>query len=189
MDADAGTGTDAGVDATDSASAVDAEAGTGADVGAADAASDGSLSVDASGIDAGSLCTPFPDDAAPITSTDLDGSAPNPSTFTGGNIESGTYWLTSETTYGAGTTETVAQVSILDSTTQTDRSARLTNTLDAAATEYAGFGYATSGNQILLQALCNLTGLGTGYFTFSGTGPGATLTVMTSGVLDVYTKQ
>jgi hypothetical protein len=147
---------------------------------------------DAAGIDASALCDPFTFGAPQVPITYVDAAAPSPAAFVGGTIESGTYWLTSDTSYqGAfGNGSTTAEVLIVDSVAHTMRNAYADI---APPATYVGFGYepgAPAANAFTLVLLCPGSGAtATVYYSFSGTGPGAQLTWSYGDTVAVLTKQ
>jgi hypothetical protein len=193
---------DAKTDATDAGSDLDATDSQAPDAtkvhdsgeDAADAADthDADSFFDASGIDAGALCNPFPFAAPQVTITYVDAAAPAPSTFVGGTIESGTYWLTSETSYpGAfGNASTSAEILIVDAVAHTLRNAYADI---APPPTYDGIGYIPgepAANALTLFLLCPGSGLSqTVYYSFSGTGQGAQLTLLSGDKVIVLTRQ
>jgi hypothetical protein len=181
-------------DATDSA-VPDAALADGSANDAGDSsleAGDAGSPFDASGIDATSLCAPFLFDAPQIRITYVDAAAPSPSTFVGGAIESGTYWLTSVTSYqGAfGNASTTAEIMIIDAVNKTIRNAYADI---APPATYSGFGYVPndpSPNSFLAVVLCPSSGATEPvYYSFSGTGPGAHLTFLNGASVNILTKQ
>jgi hypothetical protein len=216
------TGSDAaGANASDATSASDATNGTvdgpagdaladvadlgdateeGDDAGDADAQEAGNVadagpSFDASGIDAGALCAPFPI-GNPVTYTYVDAAAPPTSVFTGGTLESGTYLLASSVSYtGAFGNATFGQSGIIiDLATSTFRNG---HSDQGGSASYFGAGIVPGnpgGNSFQLVLLCpGVVGSASvvSYYTFTGSGPGATLTISEAGsdTVGVYTKQ
>jgi hypothetical protein len=178
--------TDAGIE--DAATAHDS-AQDSADSAVAEA--DAVSPFDASGLDAAVLCDPFPFNAPQIPITYVDAAAPSPSTFIGGTIESGTYWLTSITSYqGAfGNSWSTAEVLIVDAFKGTMRNAYADN---APPATYRGFGYlrGPAQNALSLFLLCpGNNASATFYYSFSGTGPGAQLTWSYGDDVSILTKQ
>jgi hypothetical protein len=196
---DAGGDVDVGhPDAGSDAGAGLPDASGGADAGQAEAdasdagAVEGGPWFDASGIDASALCSPFVTSIPQVTVDYVDAAAPPSSAFTGGAIESGTYALAALTAYdGAfGNASTTGERLILDTSAGTIRNAYS----DLGGTPvFAGYGFQPGppgSNWFTIFALCPTSvGSARQYYTFSGTGTGATLTWLNGNQVAVLIKQ
>lgn len=124
---------------------------------------------------------------AAVTNDDT-GTLPASSTFTGGTIESGTYVLTSVHHYGSQYGGSPQETLVFDTTAQT-----------LAMGTYVGpsplhWGWDTSypaPNTLEGMPACPGSPLAGWYYTFAGSGPGATITWNSVGSKDVkvYTKK
>lgn len=134
--------------------------------------------VDASEIDGATLCAPFTSSAPIVDPVFSDGSAPSPSTLTGGGIESGTYFLTSQTQWGGAAVST-ADALIVDANARTIRDALLQMTGPTATWQYWGLAYTLpTSNTVDATGVCGTSAITESYYTFSGTGTGATWTML-----------
>jgi hypothetical protein len=130
-----------------------------------------------------------------------DGQKPDPASFTGGTIESGTYKLTGVvhhgSHYGGATEETL----VVDATAHTLLILDGSGADASAAFATIGYDISTVGGNTLegqmncctspyVPQYCLVTVRGY-YYTFAGTGTGATITWSSVGSEDVqtYTKQ
>jgi hypothetical protein len=178
-------------DASSEPDAADSESGVDSSDSAVGPMDSGSL-FDASGIDAAALCTPFTFDAPQIPITYVDAAAPSPSTFTGGSIESGTYYLTSLSSYqGAfGNASSTAEILIVDADNHTMRNAYADT---APPATYSAFGYVAgtpTANAMFWVLLCPGSGAtATVYYSFTGTGSGAQLTLSNLDSVAVLTRR
>src|SRR5581483_3594511 len=138
--------------------------GSSGSSGAGDAGSDASTdggSHDSGGADAPSdspgdadQCAPITDNAAQITTTTSDAAAPAPGSFTGGTIESGTYWVTAFVYYQGSVTGTMKQEFVIDATAHTIQQADIENGGLGTKNVYATSSYTTSSNQLSTTSIC-----------------------------------
>jgi hypothetical protein len=186
---DAGAGGGAGIDASgvdgasaDAPTATDAtfEAGAG---GAADAAGEG-------GAVTSGPCAAIPINAPAAAVTNVDtGKAIDLAGFTGGALESGTYWLTSVAHFGAAYVGTTQEIFVIDATAKTVEDAYIPT---AGGPVYRAFTYAgVTATTLTGTPICGTTATLSAYYTFAGSGRGATFSVSPFGTSDVkvYTKQ
>jgi hypothetical protein len=177
------TGSPADVEVRDANGGADVEVPDGGDSGASPrdgGVVDAGLSFDASGVDAAALCNPFLSSIPQLHIDYVDASAPPSSTFTGGTIESGTYALSALTEYigPSGNAATTGETLIIDATAGTMRNAYSDN---GGTPVFGGFGFTPGppgSNWFTFFELCPNSPPETAqeFYTFSGTGPGATLT-------------
>ena len=109
--------------------------------------------------------------------------------FTGGALESGTYWLTSVSHFGgtsyAGTTQ---EILIVDATAKTVEDAYVA----ASGPVYRAFSYTgPTATTLVGTPICGTTATLSATYSFTGTGAGATFSANASGTSDVkvFTKQ
>jgi ZU5 domain len=139
-----------------------------------------------SGDAAASLCATTPLNLPGVKVSEVDaGTPPDVSTYTGGAITSGKYYLTADTHYGAGTyTGPIQAQYTIDATAQTIQIGERTG----GGTYYIGITYTNpSANLLAGTVVCNtsptnMTTLDL-YYTFSG----STLTLFQAGSSDVST--
>jgi hypothetical protein len=175
------TGTDATPDAVAEAGSSDAQADASVDAG-----------------DAGALCTAIPISSSIVTAVDVtDGATVPPSSyFTGGVIESGTYYMTAATHYGSQYGGPAQQIIVIDAVAMTMEMANAYPGDGGSFIYYYALPYTYPDSRTISgNAACNtgpfsITTVAE-YYTFSGTGAGATITWNRVGSSDVevYTKQ
>ena len=166
---------EAGGDATDT---TDTGAVTATDGGAADTVATSALCA------AFAISTP----AATITLVN-SGKMIDTDAFSGGTLASGTYWLTSVSHFGATTYTGVTQeVLIVDASAKTVED----EFVSGGISTYRGFSYATPSVAVLAGTpVCGGTTALSAFYTVTGVGPGATLSLNATASSDVkiFTKQ
>ena len=126
---------------------------------------------------------------AAVVSNVNNGKTIDVAAFTGGTLESGTYWLTSVSHFGgtsyAGTTQ---EILIVDATAKTVEDAYVA----ASGPVYRAFSYTgPTATTLAGTPICGTTSTLSATYTFTGTGPGATFSANASGTSDVkvFTKR
>ena len=108
--------------------------------------------------------------------------------FTGGTLESGTYWLTSVAHFGGTYMGTTQEILIVDATAKTFEDAFI----GASGPAYQAFSYTTpTATTLTGTPICGTTATQGATYSFTGSGPGATFSETATGSSDVkvFTKQ
>jgi hypothetical protein len=191
---DAGVGPDVASDAQeagggDAADAAAAEAGDAPD--AADAP-DAVTATDGGGADTvatNALCTAFPINAPAATVTIVNsGKVIDTAAFSGGTLASGTYWLTSVSHFGATYTGVTQEILIVDASAKTVED----EFISGGVATYRGFSYTTpSATTLAGTPVCGGTTALSAFYTVTGVGPGATVSLNATASSDVkiFTRQ
>jgi hypothetical protein len=185
---DAGLGSDVASDTTEAGGgdAAGAEAGgDAADTGAVAATDGGAADIVATS----GLCTAFPINAPAATITIVNsGKMIDTAAFSGGTLASGTYWLTSVSHFGATYTGVTQEILIVDASAKTVED----EFVSGGVSTYRGFSYTTPSATVLAGTpVCGGTTALSAFYTVTGVGPGATLSVNATASSDVkiFTRQ